>query len=93
MAHTAILSALSSDEAVLVRQHDSNRTKSELLGLKEILCLQNYFKNHRAILSDGKTDVVVVQVASGDCTYSSPHYLKPPGTLRLRVLRDCVQPP
>jgi hypothetical protein len=63
-----------------------------MLGLKEILCLQNYFKSHRAILSDGKTDVVVVQVASGDGTYSSPHYLVS-GTLRLRVLRDCVQPP
>jgi len=45
VAHPAILSALSSDEAVL-----------------------NYFKNHRAILSDGKTDVVVVQVASGDAS-------------------------
>jgi hypothetical protein len=35
VAHPAILSALSSDEAVLVRQHDSNRTKSELARLKE----------------------------------------------------------
>lgn len=44
VAHPAILSALSSDEAVLVRQHDSNRPKSELLGLKDFLMFAELFQ-------------------------------------------------
>jgi hypothetical protein len=51
-------------DVILKKTHNA----ALLFALSSDETILSYFENNRAILSDGKTDVVVVQVASGDAS-------------------------